>query len=155
MCHRHDVSSNTISKTSDCLHYDLEVVSHDFCYQKPFYTLYYQEASTRDRDVNALGNAHPDDKGKAEADPLLCFPCLETDGPVKGGKWWVISRCELVGWVASYSGTTVLPFSRADNSSDRVGSTKGTVIVYKSCFCFSLNTWLFSVVIYRKVLQEV
>lgn len=50
----------------------------------PFYTLYCQEASWGDRDVNACGNAHPDDKVKAEADPLLCFPCLETNGGVQG-----------------------------------------------------------------------
>lgn len=36
-----------------------------------------QEASRQDRDVNASGNAHPEDKVKADADPSLCFPCLE------------------------------------------------------------------------------
>lgn len=37
-----------------------------------------------DRDVNACGNAHPEDKVKAGADILLCFPCLETVGAAQG-----------------------------------------------------------------------
>ncbi len=62
----------------------MEVVSHVISYQKPFYTLYCQEANRRDRDVSACGNAHPADKVKAEAESLLCFPCLETGGEEQG-----------------------------------------------------------------------
>lgn len=41
----------------------------DFPYQEAFYTLYCQEASGADRNVNACGNAHPEDKVKAGAEP--------------------------------------------------------------------------------------
>lgn len=78
----------------------MEVVSHDFSYQKPFYTLYCQEASRRDRDVNACGNAHPEDKVKAEADPFALFPMSgdqqrstrESDELFPGVSLWGVSQ---------------------------------------------------------------
>lgn len=74
MCSGLKSNRSDIRNYKHCLRYDLEVVSHDFPYQEPFYTLYCQEASKRDRDVNACGNAHPEDKVKAEGEPFALFP---------------------------------------------------------------------------------
>lgn len=48
------------------------------------FTLCIQGASRPDRDVNASGNAHPEDKVEAEAELLLFFSCLEINGDEQG-----------------------------------------------------------------------
>lgn len=83
-CVLHSKATTLTSEISKTVYIKTGSRLHDIPYQSPFYTLYCQEASGEDRDVNACGNAHPEDKVKAEADPLLCFPCLETNRGVQG-----------------------------------------------------------------------
>lgn len=50
----------------------MKAVSHDFTYQERFYTSASESPEGEMSDVNAFGNAHPEDN--AEGDPLELFP---------------------------------------------------------------------------------
>lgn len=73
---QHWGGSKATPLTSDGLHQALKAVSHDFTYRKHFFFLFQHkckwEARRQDSDVNAFGNAHPEDN--AEGDLLALFP---------------------------------------------------------------------------------
>lgn len=58
------------------------------------------------------------------------------------GKWWVVSRCELVGCVTTYWGTALLPFPWRSFNSNGITQNEH-VVVYK--FCWSALSNLLSV----------
>lgn len=64
------------------------------------------------------------------------------------GKWWVISRCELVGCVAAYWGTTLLPFPWKDCNSNRIKSCVGLLFIILS-LSLTEHLGLFLMIIYR------
>lgn len=76
-------------------------------------------------------------KSKLRQTLLLCFPCLETNGEEQGK---VVSRCELVGCVTTYWGTTLLPFPWKGCDSNRI--TQEVLACFKSSsLCLLRNIW--------------
>ena len=61
-------------------------------------------------------------KIKSKQRQALCFLSHHVCRPTEKnkGKWWVVSRCELVGCVTTYWGTALLPFPWKGCNSSRI-----------------------------------